>query len=60
MGFACAAGDAALVATVHHLVVLPDLRGLGLGRNILRKLCMQVSNTGYARACTVRLFFPKS
>ena len=35
VGFARAVGDAALVATVHDVAVLPELQGLGLGRSLL-------------------------
>lgn len=41
-GFARAMGDGALVATVHDLVVLPELQGLGLGRKLLAKVTSQV------------------
>lgn len=43
-GFARAIGDGALVATVHDVVVLPELQGLGLGRKLLAKLTTQVSS----------------
>lgn len=41
-GFARAIGDGALVATVHDVVVLPELQGLGLGRKLLAKITTQV------------------
>lgn len=41
-GFARAIGDGALVATVHDIVVLPELHGLGLGRKLLAKITSQV------------------
>ena len=41
-GFARAIGDGALVATVHDIIVLPELQGLGLGRKLLAKITSQV------------------
>lgn len=43
VGYARAAGDGALVATVHDVAVLPELRGRGLGRALLRRLLAQVT-----------------
>ena len=43
VGFARATGDSALTATIHDLVVLPELQGLGLGRKLLAKATNQVS-----------------
>ncbi|KAL0018792.1 hypothetical protein WJX79_000980 [Trebouxia sp. C0005] len=43
-GFARATGDGALTATIHDLVVLPELQGLGLGRKLLAKATTQVRN----------------
>lgn len=45
-GFARAIGDGALVATVHDVVVLPELQGLGLGRKLLAKITAQVHLSG--------------
>lgn len=42
VGFARAIGDTALVATVHDVVVHPELRSLGLGRMLVRRLVGQV------------------
>jgi hypothetical protein len=42
-GFARATGDGALTATIHDLVVLPELQGLGLGRKLLAKATIQAS-----------------
>ncbi|KAL4445893.1 hypothetical protein ABPG77_009092 [Micractinium sp. CCAP 211/92] len=42
VGFARAVGDAALVATVHDVAVLPELQGLGLGRQLLERLTRQL------------------
>jgi len=42
-GFARATGDGALTATIHDLVVLPELQGLGLGRKLLAKVTIQAS-----------------
>ena len=41
-GFARATGDRALTASIHDLVVLPELQGLGLGRKLLAKATNQV------------------
>lgn len=43
-GFARATGDRALTASIHDLVVLPELQGLGLGRKLLAKATNQVRN----------------
>lgn len=43
-GFARVSGDCALTATIHDLVVLPELQGLGLGRRLLAKATTQVRN----------------
>lgn len=37
VGFARAVSDAALVATLHDVAVLPELQGLGLGRALLTR-----------------------
>jgi GNAT superfamily N-acetyltransferase len=42
VGFARAVGDAALVATVHDIAVLPEMRGKGLGKILVEKLTDQV------------------
>lgn len=42
-GFARATGDRALTASIHDLVVLPELQGLGLGRKLLAKATNQVT-----------------
>lgn len=42
VGFARATGDGALTATIHDVVVLPELQGLGLGRKLLAKATTQV------------------
>ena len=44
-GFARVSGDCALTATIHDLVVLPELQGLGLGRRLLAKATTQVSSS---------------
>ena len=44
-GFVRATGDGALTASIHDLVVLPELQGLGLGRKLLAKATMQVGLT---------------
>lgn len=44
VGFARATGDGALTATIHDVVVLPELQGLGLGRKLLAKATTQVRN----------------
>ena len=49
-GFARATGDGALTATIHDLVVLPELQGLGLGRKLLAKATIQAS---LLATCTV-------
>ncbi|KAL4425705.1 hypothetical protein ABPG75_009721 [Micractinium tetrahymenae] len=46
VGFARAVGDAALVATVHDMAVLPELQGLGLGRQLLERLTRQLDMLG--------------
>lgn len=43
-GFARATGDRALTASIHDVVVLPELQGLGLGRKLLAKATNQVTN----------------
>jgi len=43
VGFCRAVGDAALVATVHDIAVLPEMRGKGLGKILVEKLTDQVS-----------------
>lgn len=45
VGYARAAGDGALVATLHDVAVLPELRRRGLGRALLRRLLAQVLPT---------------
>ncbi len=73
-GFARATGDGALTATIHDLVVLPELQGLGLGRKLLAKVTIQASflaactmsvsatgahvSTGSVSACTVQPALP--
>ena len=42
VGYARAVGDDALVATIHDVAVLPELRGRGLGRQLLDRLTKQV------------------
>lgn len=42
VGLARASGDGALVATLHDILVLPELRGKGLGTQLLRRLLAQV------------------
>ncbi|KAL4524418.1 hypothetical protein Ndes2526B_g00427 [Nannochloris sp. 'desiccata'] len=42
VGFARAVGDAALVATVHDIAVLPEMRGKGLGKVLVEKLTDQL------------------
>lgn len=44
VGFARAVGDAALVATVHDVAVMPELQHLGLGRQLLGRLLRQASS----------------
>jgi GNAT superfamily N-acetyltransferase len=55
VGFARAVGDAALVATVHDIAVLPEMRGKGLGKILVEKLTDQVrlflSNFGLFNVC---------
>ncbi|PRW59231.1 acetyltransferase NSI [Chlorella sorokiniana] len=46
VGFARAVGDAALVATLHDVAVLPELQGLGLGRSLLVRLLRQLDASG--------------
>lgn len=46
VGFARAVGDATLVATVHDVAVLPELQGLGLGRQLLDRLTRQLDMLG--------------
>ncbi len=72
-GFARATGDGALTATIHDLVVLPELQGLGLGRKLLAKAAIQASlpctvsvlttgvhaSTGSISACTVQPALPE-
>lgn len=43
-GFARATGDCALTASIHDVVVLPELQGLGLGRKLLAKATNQVTD----------------
>lgn len=43
-GFARATGDRALTASIHDVVVLPELQGLGLGRKLLAKATNQVTD----------------
>ena len=43
VGFARAVSDAALVATVHDIAVLPEIREKGLGKILVEKLTDQVS-----------------
>jgi hypothetical protein len=42
VGFVRAVGDAALVATVHDIAVLPEMRGKGLGKILVEKLTDEV------------------
>ena len=42
VGFARAAGDATLVATLHDVAVLPELQGRGLGAQLLSRLTRKV------------------
>ena len=44
-GYARAAGDGALVATVHDVIVHPKFQRRGLGRALLQRLLAQVSPT---------------
>ena len=44
VGFARAVSDAAFVATVHDVAVMPELQDLGLGRQLLQRLTGQVSS----------------
>ena len=44
IGFARAVGDASLVATIHDVAVIPELRGRGLGVNLVQKVTQQVRN----------------
>ncbi|GAB4816850.1 hypothetical protein N2152v2_003896 [Parachlorella kessleri] len=46
VGFARAVSDAAFVATVHDLAVLPELQGLGLGSQLLQRLTGQLWREG--------------
>ncbi|KAK9817012.1 hypothetical protein WJX72_008304 [[Myrmecia] bisecta] len=46
VGFARAIGDTTLVATIHDVVVLPELQGVGLGRSLLRRLASQICRLG--------------
>ncbi|PSC75498.1 acetyltransferase NSI [Micractinium conductrix] len=46
VGFARAVGDAALVATVHDVAVLPALQGLGLGQQLVERLTRQLDTLG--------------
>lgn len=46
VGFARAVGDAALVATVHDVAVLPELRGHGLGRQLLARVVRALDRGG--------------
>jgi hypothetical protein len=48
VGFARAVGDAALVATVHDVAVMPELQRLGLGRQLLARLLRQVGATAWS------------
>ena len=50
VGFARAVGDAALVATVHDVAVLPALQGLGLGQQLVERLTRQVGGGRRRRA----------
>lgn len=50
-GFARATGDRALTASIHDVVVLPELQGLGLGRKLLAKATNQV--IGFLCKCTL-------
>lgn len=57
VGFARAVGDAALVATVHDVAVMPELQHLGLGRQLLGRLLRQLDVIGIV---DVGLLAPKS
>jgi ribosomal protein S18 acetylase RimI-like enzyme len=46
VGFARAIGDAALVATIHDVVVLPEVRGLGIGKAVLGRLTRRLWDVG--------------
>ncbi|KAL3152419.1 hypothetical protein ABBQ32_001470 [Trebouxia sp. C0010 RCD-2024] len=50
-GFARATGDRALTASIHDLVVLPELQGLGLGRKLLAKATNQVTTSAGMTLC---------
>jgi Acetyltransferase (GNAT) family len=52
VGFARAVGDAALVATVHDIAVLPEMRGKGLGKILVEKLTDQVRNIFFNWVCS--------
>ena len=51
VGFARAVGDAALVATLHDVVVLPELRGRGVGAELVARLTRQVRRRGGGGCC---------
>eukprot|EP00878_Enallax_costatus_P028381 GHUV01030654.1.p1 GENE.GHUV01030654.1~~GHUV01030654.1.p1 ORF type:complete len:143 (+),score=28.24 GHUV01030654.1:679-1107(+) len=46
VGFARAAGDLSLVATIHDVLVHPEMQGYGLGSVMLRRLLNQIANQG--------------
>jgi len=62
VGFARAAGDYSLVATVHDVAIHPDLRGLGVGARLMKKIVTQVNqaevgDVGLVAPSEVRPFF---
>eukprot|EP00882_Tetradesmus_deserticola_P028095 GHRQ01031279.1.p1 GENE.GHRQ01031279.1~~GHRQ01031279.1.p1 ORF type:complete len:212 (+),score=72.85 GHRQ01031279.1:202-837(+) len=46
VGFVRVAGDASLVATIHDLLIHPDMQGYGLGGGLLQRCVNQVSRQG--------------
>ncbi|WIA37934.1 hypothetical protein OEZ86_001311 [Tetradesmus obliquus] len=46
VGFVRAAGDASLVATIHDLLIHPNMQGYGLGAGLLQRCVNQVSRQG--------------
>jgi ribosomal protein S18 acetylase RimI-like enzyme len=46
VGFARAVGDRQLVATVHDVAVLPELRGMGLGTQLVKRLTKSLYDGG--------------
>lgn len=46
VGFGRAIGDRSLVATIHDIHVLPEFRGRGLGRQIVKRLIQDLGRDG--------------